>query len=291
MYAAALEAQMAQLKSSYDQNISELDASKGKVDDTYTEQKRQTTGTNAQEAANWREMANAYGLNSGTIGQAALAQSNQLQSNLNTLESAQAAAQAEIERQRTLLGQQYQLQINQAMSENNFQRAEALYQEAVRADEALRQKQQFNANLALQYAQLAQQQSQFDAEMSLNYAKAAASAAKSGSGAGYIAPQNYTTDQMFAAIDASGMDPAVWLSSKENRKQYGFDSYSASSLEDAYDKYAAGWGNLTELRNIVTSSPTYTTAQKADLAMNYYDRGEITYGQLQQFLKENGIEM
>lgn len=184
MYAAALEAQMAQLKSSYDKNISELDASKGEVDDTYTEQKRQTTGTNAQQAANWREMANAYGLNSGTIGQAALAQSNQLQSNLNTLESAQAAAQAEIERQRTLMGQQYQLQINQAMAENNFNKAQALYQEAVRADEALRQQQQFNANLALQYAQLAQQQSQFDAEMSLNYAKAAASAAKSGGGGG-----------------------------------------------------------------------------------------------------------
>ena len=201
MYAAALEAQMAQLKSSYDQNISELDASKGKVDDTYTEQKRQTTGTNAQEAANWREMANAYGLNSGTIGQAALAQSNQLQSNLNTLESAQAAAQAEIERQRTLLGQQYQLQINQAMSENNFQRAEALYSEAVRADEALRQQQQFNANLALQYAQLAQQQSQFDAEMSLNYAKAAASAAKSGGSGGGDGSNLY--------IDAGGSIPAL----------------------------------------------------------------------------------
>ena len=292
MYAAALEAQMAQLKSSYDQNISDLNAEKGTVDDTYTEQKRQTTGTNAQQAANWREMANAYGLNSGTIGQAALAQNNQLQSNLNTLESAQAAAQAEIERQRTLMGQQYQLQINQAMAENNFQRAEALYQEAVRADEALRQQQQFNANLALQYAQLAQQQSQFDAEMALSMAKAAGSGSGSsgGSGAGYIAPQNYTTDQMFAAIDASGMDPAVWLSSKDNRKQYGFDGYSASSLEKAYDKYVAGGNNLSSLRNIVSSSPTYTTAQKAELAMNYYDRGDITYDQLRQFLKENGIE-
>ena len=171
MYAAALEAQMAQLKSSYDQNISELDASKGTVDDTYTEQKRQTTGTNAQEAANWREMANAYGLNSGTIGQAALAQSNQLQSNLNTLESAQAAAQAEIERQRTLLGQQYQLQINQAIAENNQQKAQALYQEAVRMDEVLRQEQQNNANLMLQYAQMAMQQQQYNSDLALQYAK------------------------------------------------------------------------------------------------------------------------
>lgn len=293
MYAAALQAQLEQLKASYDQNISDLNAEKGTVDDTYTEQKRQTTGTNAQQAANWREMANAYGLNSGAIGQAALAQNNQLQSNLNTLESAQAAAQAEIERQRTLMGQQYQSAINQALAENNHQLAQELYQEAVRQDEALRQQQQFNANLQLQYAQLAQQQSQFDAEMALSMAKAAGSGSGSsgGSGTGYIAPQSYTTDQMFAAIDASGMDPAVWLSSKDNRKQYGYDGYSASSLEDAYEKYASGGDNLAALRNIVTSSPTYTTAQKADLAMSYYDRGAITYGQMQQFLKENGIEI
>lgn len=172
MYAAALESQLANLKASYDQNISDLDASKVTVDDTYTEQKRQTTGTAAQSAANWREMANAYGLNSGAIGQAALAQNNQLQSNLNTLESAQAAAQAEIERQRTLLGQQYQLQINQAIADNNFELASALYQEAVRQDEALRQQQQFAANLALQYAQMAMQQSQFDQSLALDYAKA-----------------------------------------------------------------------------------------------------------------------
>ncbi len=159
MYAAALKVQLENLKASYEQNVSALDASQGKVDSTYAEQKRQSSGEAARQAANWREVANAYGLNSGAIGQAALAQNNQLQSNLNTLESAQAAAQAEIERQRTLLGQQYQLQINQAIAENNMNKAEMLYQEAVRADEALRQQQQFNANLMLQYAQLALQYS------------------------------------------------------------------------------------------------------------------------------------
>lgn len=172
MYAEALNSQMAQLESSYKQNVSDLDASSGKVDDTYTEQKRQTTGTNAQNAAAWREMANAYGLNSGAIGQAALAQNNQLQSNLNTLESAQAAAQADIERQRVLLGQQYQLAIQQALSENNFNKAQTLYQEAVRQDEKLMQQQQFAANLALQYAQMAMQQSQFQQGLALDYAKA-----------------------------------------------------------------------------------------------------------------------
>ena len=153
MQEAALQLQLESLKEAYEQNISELEASAGEVDGTYTEQKRQTTGEAERQAANWRELANAYGLNSGAIGQAALAQNNQLQSNLNTLESAQAAAQAEIERQRTLLGQQYRLQINQALAENNMNKAEMLYEEAVRVEEALREQEQFYANLILKYLQ------------------------------------------------------------------------------------------------------------------------------------------
>ena len=110
--------------------------------------------TAAQQAANWREMANAMGLNSGAFGQAALAQSNALQGNLNTLNTAQATAQADIERQRALLGQQYQLAILEAQANNDFELAQALYQEAVRQDEALRQQEQFNAQMNLQYMQM-----------------------------------------------------------------------------------------------------------------------------------------
>ena len=66
---------------------------------------------------------------------------------------AQTAAQAEIERQRTLLGQQYRQQINQALAENNMNKAEMLYEEAVRVEEALREQEQFYANLILKYLQ------------------------------------------------------------------------------------------------------------------------------------------
>lgn len=172
MYAAALQSQLAQLEAGYNQNISELDSNVGKTKDTYTEQKRQTTGTNAQDAAAWREMANAMGLNTGTVGQAALAQNNQLQSNLNALENAEAAALTEIERQKALLGQNYQLQINQAIADNDFQKAQALYNEAVRAQEQLMQQQQYASQMALQYAQLAQNQYQYENDLALKYAKA-----------------------------------------------------------------------------------------------------------------------
>lgn len=289
MYAAALESQLANLKASYDQNISDLDASKVTVDDTYTEQKRQTTGTAAQSAANWREMANAYGLNSGAIGQAALAQNNQLQSNLNTLESAQAAAQAEIERQRTLLGQQYQLQINQAIADNNFELASALYQEAVRQDEALRQQQQFAANLALQYAQMAMQQSQFDQSLALDYAKLGLSSSSGGSGAGYIAPQSYVLDDMFEAAYQNGGGTSL-LSSKDFREKFGFGDASITDLRSQYNRWLGtlGGSGLNNFRTIVNSSPTMSVSDKNDLAWSYYQNGEINYTQLQQILKELG---
>ena len=165
MYNALLQSQLEQLRASYAQNVSDLDASQEKTDRTYTEQKRQADGQAAQNAANWREMAAAYGLNSGAVGQAALAMNNQNQSDLNALNSAQAAEQAELERQRYLLAQQYQSQINQAIAENDYNKANALYQEAVRQEEQLlqqqqllMQQQQFNANLQLQYAQLAASQ-------------------------------------------------------------------------------------------------------------------------------------
>lgn len=156
IYAANLESQKAQLEAAYQQNLAELEESLRKSDDSYTEQKRQTTGTAEQQAANWREVANAMGLNSGAFGQGSLALSNQLQSNLNTLNNAQATAQADIEQQRALLGQQYQLAILEAQANNDFELANALYNEAVRQDEALREQEQFNAQLQLQYAQLAQ---------------------------------------------------------------------------------------------------------------------------------------
>lgn len=190
MYAAALQSQLNALESSYKQNISELDANVGKLNDTYTEQKRQTTGTSEQNAAAWREMANAMGLNTGAMGQAALSQNNQLQSNLNALENAEAAALTEIERQKALLGQQYQLQINQAIADNDFQKAQALYNEAVRAEEQLIQKQQYASQMALQYAQLAQNQYQYENDLALQYAKAGLRMPGSGGSDDYIPVAN-----------------------------------------------------------------------------------------------------
>ena len=142
MYDASLQSQLAQLEAAYQESLAELEKSQTETDAAYNEQKRQTQGDAERNAANWRELAMAQGLNTGAMGQAALAQNNQLQSNLNTLSTAQQQALDNIRNQRTLLGKQYQLQILQAQADNDFERAQALYSEAVRMDEILREQEQ-----------------------------------------------------------------------------------------------------------------------------------------------------
>lgn len=314
MYAAALEAQMAQLESSYKQNLSDLDTAVGTIGDTYTEQKRQTTGTNAQQAAAWREMANAYGLNSGAIGQAALAQSNQLQSNLNTLESAQAAALTEIEQQRTLLGQQYQLAINQALAENNFNKADALYQEAVRQDELLLQKQQMAIQTALQVAQMAMQQSQFQQGLALDYAKlglSGSSGRSGGSGGSGVVDTSKTlssNDALYAKLYAAAdkdANPQNFIAA--NYKDYGFSN--SSGLWAGYQDWAENAHSsddiIDRLNNTTYQSADNTTAsaltaqlkndmsltneQKLNVAQMAYQNGHISSRQLTQMLDSLGL--
>lgn len=137
MYEQQLAANKAQLESDYNQNVSNLDSEASKIGSNYYEQRRQTQANADRAQGNYNEMANASGLNSGTGSQAQLARSNQLQSDLTTLGNAEAQNRAEIERQRTLLGQQYQNAIQKAQAENNMELAQKLYQEAARVDESI----------------------------------------------------------------------------------------------------------------------------------------------------------
>ena len=89
-------------------------------------------------------------MNSGTGGQAELAQSNQLSANLNALRQSEAEKRAEVERQRQLLGQQYQKAIQKAQADNDLNLAKALYEEAVRVDESINSAAQADADRALQ---------------------------------------------------------------------------------------------------------------------------------------------
>ena len=150
MYEANLAANKSQLESDYNQNLSDLGAEESKLGQIYYEQMRQAQAESDRNRQAFQEYANARGLNSGTGGQAELANQNQLSSNLNTLRQSEAEKRAEVERQRVLLGQQYQSAIQKAQAENDLAKAKALYEEAVRVDEAISAASQADADRAMQ---------------------------------------------------------------------------------------------------------------------------------------------
>ena len=150
MYEANLAANKSQLESDYNQNLSDLGAEESKLGQIYYEQTRQAQAESDGNRQAFQEYANARGLNSGTGGQAELANQNQLSSNLNTLRQSEAEKRAEVERQRVLLGQQYQNAIQKAQAENDLAKAKALYEEAVRVDEAISSASQADADRAMQ---------------------------------------------------------------------------------------------------------------------------------------------
>lgn len=150
MYEANLAANKSQLESDYNQNLSDLGAEESKLGQIYYEQMRQAQAESDRNRQAFQEYANARGLNSGTGGQAELAQQNQLSSNLNTLRQSEAEKRAEVERQRALLGQQYQNAIQKAQAENDLAKAKALYEEAVRVDEAISAASKADADRAMQ---------------------------------------------------------------------------------------------------------------------------------------------
>lgn len=149
MAAAYLEKQQEALKQAYEQNLSDLAAEQEKLGASYDAARSQEASDNALARRRWNETAAAYGLNSGTAGQAQLAYSNQLQSGLSALQAAETAANAEIERQRTNLGKEFRSAMVQAQAENNYELFQKLYEEAVRVDQALQNQSQFNASQAL----------------------------------------------------------------------------------------------------------------------------------------------
>lgn len=294
MYAAALESQLESLRSSYEQNLSDLDASGKETDASYVEQKRQTTGDAAQSAANWREMANAYGLNSGAIGQAGLAQNNQLQSNLNTLGAAQAAAKEELERQRTLLGQQYQSAINEAKANNDYNRAQALYQEAVRAEEALTQQEQYNSSLALQYAQLAMQQNQWQQEFNAQYGGLSSGTGTGGYSGGYSS--GGSTTEAGTTPDYEGLyrdaykseNPANYIAT--NYKKYGIEK--SSGLSSGYNTWVESTNKDKSIYYRMLNDRKFdNNTQQVNLIQRYYNAGLLTEDEAKKLLENAGYNV
>lgn len=201
MYEQQLAANKAQLESDYNQNVSGLDSEASKIGSNYYEQRRQTQANADRSQASYNEMANASGLNSGTGGQAALSRSNQLQSDLTALGNAEAQNRAEIERQRTLLGQQYQNAIQKAQAENNMELAQRLYQEAVRVDESIIDASKNDSNRALEILNMMLNQASSDRNLASEEARKAAEIAAAGGKYGLYGKLYGLSDDVIAQLE------------------------------------------------------------------------------------------
>lgn len=144
MYDSSLAAQKAQLEQDYEQGLSDLDRQQ-QQSQKQADANLSRTYVEAEKARkNYAEVQNAYGLTSGAMAQARLAQDNQQQADMTAIRAAHQEADAEIERQRGLLGREYAAAIAQAQANNDLARAEALYA-AAKEEEARLLAQQENA--------------------------------------------------------------------------------------------------------------------------------------------------
>lgn len=139
LYAQQLEAELAALKTAYDNNVAEVNAQNDRIAEQYRTARNQVASQNALETQRMNEMGIAQGLNTGASGQMALAQNAAYQGNLGNLWAQEAQEQAEVDLLLAQLLQEYNGNVQQTTASSNAQRAQALYQEMVRQQEAAAQ--------------------------------------------------------------------------------------------------------------------------------------------------------
>lgn len=132
LYAKKKAAELAALKSAYEQNTATLDASRAQIAPVYDIARNSAANQNALSRGAFQEMAVANGLNTGTTGQAALAQDVVLQQNLSEIDREQAEKTAAIDLQRSQLDMEYRNAIAKAEATGDAELANALYEEYVR---------------------------------------------------------------------------------------------------------------------------------------------------------------
>lgn len=134
IYAAAERQALSALEGAYHEQLAAYDSEAAALPGLYREAKNQSAASAAVTQQSMNERFTASGLNSGAQGQAALALGIASQGELAGLDAERASRLADIEAQRAQTKQQYQNAVAQAIAQNEIERANALYQEAVRVD-------------------------------------------------------------------------------------------------------------------------------------------------------------
>ena len=266
MYSAAQEKALAALKTAYDNNTATVDAQAAKIPGIYHESENAVAANNAQQTQNMNEYFAATGLNNGAAGQAQLSQNNVYQKNIGSLEEAKATALNDVETQRTQISTNYQNAIAEAIANNNYEQAKALYDEAVRVDESIVSTALNQAQLNYQYATLNQNQAQFNTS---NQMSAADNLAQYGDFSGYKA-LGYSDGQI--ANMTAAYKAAVAAKTAKSSGGGSASSSGGTSGFAAVDAYAASGGDPADYLTANYKALGYSTATQANAAYAVYQQ-------------------
>ena len=240
-YASNMDAQKANLEQNYNKSVANLNEQK-----IAGQQNAQTnlnrTAVEAQKARNnFAETQNAYGLTSGAMAQARLAQNNTEAANMTAIRTKQQENDAQLERQRGLLADQYNSAIREAQANNDYKLAQALYAEAKEKEQEIAQQQALAQQREYEQQKIAQQQAfemqKMQAQYEYQQAAAAAAAANksSSSGGGY-----YGGSGGYSGFSGATSPASVTKGVTENIDSQAYDSNNTSSGKKKVKAYGAG---------------------------------------------------
>lgn len=245
MYDSQLKSQKETLTQNYEQNAAELERQQQAAQKQKDTDLTRTYVEAAKAQKNYDEVQNAYGLTSGAMAQARLAQDNQLQADLTAIRTAQQAIDADVEREKGLLSKEYQSAIAKAQADNDIALAEALYKQAQAEDERLKEKQKAAANLmagAGDYSLLAELYGLTPEQVAKLEGR---------SGGTYTGPQDEVDDDIEGNDDGSGNDEYVDpIKAYLQLKKAGAPGSELDKLlKDAIDDGLITLDQATEARN------------------------------------------
>ena len=139
MYAANSASQLAALKAAYEQNVMDYNAQDDLISKQAQQLRNQAASQNDLQRMYMNEMGIMQGLNTGTTGQMALAQSAALQGNLASIGTQEQQALSDSALERSKLKVQYSAAVDQAIAQNNYELANALLDAYYREVDAAQQ--------------------------------------------------------------------------------------------------------------------------------------------------------
>lgn len=134
IYDSARELSLSALESAYERNTAAYDYAKSRIPETYRTAKNSAASDAAIARQSVNEQFAASGLNTGAAGQARLSMAVAEQGTLASLDSERAAALNELEMQRADAEAEYRSAVAEAIASSELERAQALYEEAVRVE-------------------------------------------------------------------------------------------------------------------------------------------------------------